>query len=367
MNYWWLIGWLCFGSIAQAQIGGNSTYEFLRVPNAARITATGSSLITVRDGDLSLAYHNPAALNGAMHRRLVFNQSIYLGGTTHGYIAYGHQLPFEKFPLVVHAGLQYIDYGRFVIRDPVGNNLGETRASEYAILLGAGYQVGERLSFGVNLKPVLSYLGGYNSTGMAADASAMYSDTAKNINLTVAFKNMGSQFSTYDRQGNLEPLPFDLQVGFAHKLKYIPLRFSVIVHNIQRWGIVYDDPARRDQGLVNINNNGQEEPDNTALQVVDDIFRHMIFNIELLFGKKGQPEVFRIAAGYNHMRRGELGISTLNNLSGFSFGAAVRIKQFQLDYGFGSYHVAGAAHHFGLSINLDQILRNIKRKDRPSE
>ena len=362
MKYWWLVGWCCFLGVAQAQIGGNSTSEFMRIPNAGRITANGGSLITVRDGDLSLAYHNPAALNSNMHRRLVFNQSIHIGGTTHGYFAYGHQLPFEKFPLILHAGLQYIDYGRFIVRDVLGNNLGETRASEYAIVLGAGYQVGERLSVGLNLKPVLSYLGSFNSTGLAADFSAMYNDTAKNIALTVAFKNMGTQFTTYNRQGNLEPLPLDLQVGFAHRLRYLPLRFSVIVHNIQRWGIVYDDPARRPPST-----NGQEQPDNTAGKVVDDIFRHMIFNLELLFGKKGQPEVFRIAAGYNHMRRGELGINSLNNLSGFSFGCALRIKQFQLDYGFGSYHVAGAAHHFGLSINLDQILKNARKRSKASK
>lgn len=361
MKYWWLFGWLCLVGVAQAQIGGNSTYDFLRISNAARITATGGSLITVRDADLSLAYHNPAALNGAMHRRLVFNQSIYLGGTTHGYVAYGHQLPFEKFPLVVHAGLQYISYGKFAMRDVLGTDMGETRAAEYAILLGAGYQVGERLSFGLNLKPILSYLGGYNSTGLAADFSAMYSDTAKNINLTIAFKNIGTQFSAYNRQGNLEPIPFDLQIGFAHKLRYVPLRFSVIVHNIQRWGIVYDDPSQKNQQAILVGN-GTKQTDNTAGKIVDDIFRHMIFNIELLFGKKGQPEVFRIAAGYNHMRRGELGITTTNTLSGFSFGCALRIKQFQLDYGFGSYHVAGAAHHFGLSVNLDQILRNIKSR-----
>lgn len=354
------MGWFCFTSFAQGQIGGNSTYEFMRIPNAARITATGSSLITVRDGDLSLAYHNPAALNANMHRRLVFNQSVYLGGTTHGYVAYGHQLPFEKFPLVVHGGLQYISYGKFLVRDVLGTNLGETRAAEYALFVGAGYQVGERLSFGVNLKPVLSYLGSYNSTGMAADASAMYNDTAHNISLTVAFKNMGTQFSTYNRQGNHEPLPFDLQVGFAHKLRYIPLRFSVIVHNIQRWGIVYDDPDFIQPGTTTLGPPDNKPSDNTALMVVDDIFRHLIFNIELLFGKKGQPEVFRVAAGYNHMRRGELGIATTNNLSGFSFGAALRIKQFQLDYGFGSYHVAGAAHHFGLSVNIDQLIKGKK-------
>lgn len=360
MKYCLIIVGLFLSISAWSQIGGNSTYEFLRIPNAARTTALGGSAIAVRDADLSLAYHNPAALNPAMHRRLVFNQSIYMGGITHGYLAYGHHIKQSKLPLTVHGGLQYISYGKFQINDVTGANLGETRAAEYAINIGSGLQVSEFLSLGVNAKTILSYLGPYNSTGMAFDAAAMFADTAKNISLSLVFKNMGTQFSTYNRDGNLEPLPFDLQVGFAHKLRYIPLRFSVIVHNIQRWGIVYDDPSRQDQQLLI--SNGEPAPENNAGKVVDDVFRHLIFNLEFLFGKKGKPEVFRIAAGYNHMRRGELGIATLNNLSGFSFGCAIRIKQFQLDYGYGSYHVAGAAHHFGLSINLDQLLLNGRKK-----
>jgi hypothetical protein len=195
---------------------------------------------------------------------------------------------------------------------------------------------------------------------MAFDAAAMFNDTAKHIALTVAFKNMGTQFSTYARNGNLEPLPFDLQIGFAHKLKYIPLRFSVILHNIQKWGIVYDDPNNQtDQVLFT---DGSQQNTNDAGEVVDDIFRHFIFNLELLFGQKGKPEVVRIAAGYNHMRRGELGVTSINSLSGFSFGLGIRIKQFQIDYGFGSYHAAGAAHHLGLSVNLSEFLKGSTKR-----
>ncbi len=360
MKYCLVILGLLGAVSAWSQIGGNSTYEFLRIPNAARITALGGSAIAVRDADLSLAYHNPAALNPAMHRQIVLNQSVYMGGITHGYLAYGHQIKSSKLPLTLHAGLQYISYGDFQNTDVTGMEMGTTSAAEYAINIGSGLQVSKFLSLGLNAKTILSYLGPYNSTGMAFDAAAMFSDTARDLSLSLVFKNMGTQFSTYNRDGNSEPLPFDFQVGFAHKLKYIPLRFSVIVHNIQRWGIVYDDPNNQDQQLLI--SNGETPSENNAGKVVDDIFRHFIFNLELLFGKKGKPEVFRVAAGYNHMRRGELGISNLNNLSGFSFGCALRIKQFQLDYGFGSYHVAGAAHHFGLSINLDQLLLNGRKK-----
>lgn len=361
MKYW-LTALLGVISLATySQIGGNSTYEFLRIPNSARITSLGGSLITVRDADLHLAYHNPAALNPSMHRRIAFSQSAYLGGITHGYLAYGHHIDQGKIPITVHGGLQYISYGKFDKRDLTGTYIGETSAAEYAINIGAGYQISKFLSVGANAKTILSYLGSYNSTGMAFDLATMFSDTAKKLFLTVAFKNMGTQFSTYNRNRNMEPLPFDLQIGFAHQLKYIPLRFSVIMHNLQRWGIVYDDPNKQDNQVL-FTGNKQEETDNSAIKVVDDIFRHFIFNMELLFGKKGKPEVFRVAVGYNHMRRGELLSSGLSDISGFSFGCGIRIKQFQIDYGFGSYHFAGAAHHFSLSINLDEILKGAWKK-----
>lgn len=361
MKYWLFAILISCASIAYAQIGGNSTYEFLRISNSARITALGGSLITVRDADLNLAYHNPAALNPSMHRRVAFSQSAYMGGTTHGYLAYAHYIDQGKIPVMVHAGLQYISYGKFQNRDITGTYAGETSAAEYAINIGAGYQISKFLSVGANAKTILSYMGSYNSTGIAFDLSTMYSDTAKKIDFTIAFKNIGTQFSTYNRDKNMEPIPFDLQIGVAHRLKYIPLRFSVIMHNIQRWGIVYDDPSRKGNQAL-FTDNGQQ-PDNSAIKVVDDIFRHFIFNLEFLFGKKGMPEVFRVQAGYNHMRRGELVSASLSDISGFSFGVGIRIKQFQIDYGFGGYHYAGAAHHFGISINLDEILKGAYKKE----
>ena len=354
-----IIFFLCMTFVLNAQIGGSSTYEFLNLSNSARITALGGSLITVKDRDINLAYHNPAALNEKMHRSVSFNQSVYMG-TTYGYLAYGHSLKQFDLPVTLQAGLHYISYGDFNNYDPNGTFAGQTNASEYALNLGASYQMSSFLSVGANMKTILSYLGPYNSVGMAFDLAAMYADTSKHINLSVAFRNVGTQFSAYDKQGNLEPLPFDLQIGFAHKLKYIPLRFSVILHNLHRWGIVYDDPNFQDDQILIVDNTSNT--DDAALKTVDDIFRHFIFNLELLFGKKGKEEVFRIAAGYNHMRRGELTAGNLNDLAGFSFGFGIRVKQFYLDYGFGSFHYAGAAHHIGLSVNLDEILNGAFKK-----
>lgn len=335
-----------------AQIGGNSVYEFLRLPPSARITGLGGSAITVKDGDVTLASHNPASLNAEMHNVISFNQSVHMAGIPYGYLAYGHHL--KKIGLTLHGGLQYIDYGKFVSTDAAGNDLSNFRASEYAFTAGAGYQAGKFLSFGVNARTILSYMEGYNSTGISFDFAGMFSDTARNITLSFVIKNLGSQFTTYSRDKNHENLPFDVQIGVAHRLKYIPLRFSVIAHNLQRWGIRYDDPARQeDQTLFTEDGEEQTVEDKvTAGEWVDNFFRHFIFNVEFLFGKKDNV---RLAIGYNHLRRSELTVKGLGTMGGFSLGLGIKIKQFRINYGFAAYHMVGFSHQFGFSVNINEF------------
>lgn len=333
-----------------AQIGGNSAYEFLRLAPSARITGLGGSAIAVKDGDITLAAHNPAALNAQMHNVISFNQSFYMASMAYGYLGYGHHV--KNTQLTVHGGLQYMDYGKFISTDVAGNDEGTFRASDYALTVGAAYQTGKYLSFGLNAKTILSYLESYNSTGLAFDFGTMFSDTAHNITASIVIKNLGSQLSTYNRDKNHENLPLDVQIGFAHRLKYVPLRFSVIAHNLQRWGIRYDDPARQQDQSLFTDNNGEVQDKITAGEWFDNFFRHFIFNAEFLLGKKDNV---RIAIGYNHLRRGELSVSGLGGLSGFSFGLGVKIKQFRIDYSLASYHVAGMAHHIGLAVNINEF------------
>lgn len=333
-----------------AQIGGNSVYEFLRMPYSARIAALGGSQITVRDSDIGLAYWNPAVLNPQMHHQITIQQTAYFAGITHGYVGYGYHL--GKIPLTLQGGMQYASYGKFPLTLPDGTESGSFRASDFAFNIGACYQPINRLSFGVNLKTIASYLESYNSVGWAMDLGVLYEDTSKNVAFSLLLKNVGTQFTTYNRDKEMEPLPIDLQVGFSHRLKYIPLRFGVIAHNLHRWGILYDDKSKQDQTLF-----GNEPPkENKVGKFFDNFFRHFIFNMEFLIGKKTKEFLF-IRLAYNHLRRGELSVKRLVGLSGFSFGIGARIKNFRIDYSIASYHFAGASHHFGISMDIKPFLK----------
>jgi hypothetical protein len=333
-------------NVAFAQLGGLNTYEFLNLSPSARVTSLGANLITVVDDDINLAFANPALLNPDMHHQLSFSHNFHLAGINHGYVAFGQHM--NSLNTTFHAGVQYVSYGDFDQTDEFGNVLGTFSPAEYALTIGASRPVYERLSVGANVKLITSQFEGYNSLGVSTDVAAVFRDTASRFTMTVVFKNMGTQISTY-QEDNFEPLPFEIQVGISKRLRYLPFRFSIIYQQAQRWNILYDDPDSDEPTLFL----GEEESGPSEVGMFfDNLFRHFIFNGEFLFGKK---ENFRVRVGYNHFRRRELTVENFRSLAGFSFGAGVKINRFRLDYGYGSFHLGGGVNHLTISTNLREF------------
>ncbi len=327
------------------QIGGQHVYDFLNLPASARVNALGGNLITVKDDDASLAFHNPSLLNPSMHQELFFNTGLYVAGINFGYTGYAHHV--DKWKTTLHGAMQYISYGKFIQADITGTNTGEFKSSEIALTTGAGYQYSDKLSFGANLKLVYSKLESYNSVGLSTDLGVTFADTTSNFTATLVFKNVGLQLSAYDDQR--EPLPFDVQFGISKRLKHVPFRFSVIAHHLQRWNILYDDPDSVEQTSLF----GEEINDRSNFSLfIDNFFRHFIFNGEVLIGKN---DVFKLRLGYNHLRKAELSVKNLGSFAGFSTGVGIKIKQFRIDYGIAFYHLAGNLNQFTLSTNINRF------------
>ena len=113
---------LCVPVWAQVS-GGNSVYNFINLPASARVTGAGGNLITVRDADLSLAYHNPALLNYKMHDRAVMSITPYMAGIKQGYLGYARH--YDSIATTFQAGLQFISYGTLAGRDETNSNIGD--------------------------------------------------------------------------------------------------------------------------------------------------------------------------------------------------------------------------------------------------
>lgn len=330
-----------------AQIGGDRVYEFINLPASSRITGTGGNLITTMDDDVSLAFHNPALLNPSMHNRFSVGSVIYFSGINFGNFNYVRDYSDIA---TFQVGIQYITYGQFDQTNVHGDKEGKFSASEYVINTGGGRQY-EKYSYGGNLKWIISQLESNNSIGVALDLAAAYNDTAKLFTATLLIKNIGGQLSSYS--GNRrEPIPFEIQAGFSKRFKHLPFRIGVIVHNLQKFNIRYDDDSQVQ--TQNLFSSDSSSSGNSARDIFDNIARHFIINGELFLGK-----ALRIGFGYNHQRRQEMKVSTKKGVTGFSFGVGIKIKQFEFGFARGRYHLAGASNHFSVAVNLNEL---VKRK-----
>jgi len=347
-KYLLLTYFLFTGLFLSAQIGGTKVYEFLNLPQSARVTALGGYLFSVVDEDVNLAYSNPAALNPMMSGGISFNHNFQLLDLNNGHVAYAKYV--NKWDMTLHGNVQYMGYGDFNATDEFGNINGQFQAKEYAMTVGAGKQLYEKLSVGVNLRLISSRLETYNSLGWTGDIAAMYQDTASRFSAALVFKNIGSQLTAYT-EGRFESIPYNAHLSVTKRLRHLPLRFSLIYSNLNRWNVLYDDPNAEDGTLFL----GSEEPTESKFGIwADNFARHFTFNTELLLGKN---DGFKIRFGYNHLRKKELSVNSFRSLTGFSLGFGMKVKRFRFDYGHAFYHLAGGSNHLTLSFALEEFTK----------
>lgn len=327
--------------LLQAQIGGYGIYKFMNLPPSSRTAALGGNLISVKDNDLSLAIQNPSLLNAEMSNRLSFSYIDYLSDINFGSFAYARQLDSLYTGII---GIQYINYGSFIAADVSGNQMGTFSGGDYNLFTGVSRDMG-KFSVGSQLKLILSNLAGYHSFGAAIDLSATYVDTSKGLTMAVIFKNIGYQFKPY--METRENLPFEIQTGISIKPKHMPLRISIIAHDLQRWNFRY---LNTNQATKIDFATGEEII--TKMPFSEEIARHFIFGGELLITKN-----FNLRFGYNHQRRKEMTIEDRRGFVGFSYGVGFRISKFNVSYGRSSFSLAGASNTFTIQTSLGEFFR----------
>ena len=337
---------LCASTLYQseAQItGGQHVFRFMSLPASARLTGLGGSQVSVQDEDIAFASANPAALSARMNGRLSFNHNFFLTDIQHGYFAYGHHL--AKLGFTVHGAVQYVNYGDIKQADEFGVVTGTVQAGESAFTLGAARQLSDRLTLGLNARLGFSAFDAFQSTALSADVGLLYNDTTHLFSVGIVARNLGVQLNAYNEEK--ENLLADFQIGISKRLRHLPFRLSVVAQRLNQWDLRYDDPNAEDEEFLNF---GGEAPKESKFNTqIDNLFRHLIFNGEFLFGRN---EVFRVRLGYNHLRKKELSVRDYRSLAGFSGGFGFKINRFRLDMGYASYHLGGGVVHFGLGTNL---------------
>lgn len=335
--------WVLISLPGFSQKGGESTYSFLGLTNAARVAALGGEVVSLLDDDINLVFHNPGLLTSGMHNHLNLNYVNYFAGVNYGYASYGYSLEgIGNFA----AGMHYVNYGTFERTDELGQNQGTFRASEYAMnLVYSRLFLDSSLTAGVNLKPIFSAFEQYTSLGLALDLGVSYHFQGSLTTLGLVFKNMGTQITSYT--GRREPLPFEIQAGITQGLAHAPFRFNITLQHLERWDLTYTVPGQDE--TVTLGNASEK----SGFDLFGDkLMRHMIFGVEFLIG-----ENFHVDLGYNYKRRKEMKVNVHPGMVGFSMGFGFRVSKFHFAFGRASYHLAGGTNHFSLTTNLSDFYR----------
>lgn len=280
-----------------------------------------------------------------MNRSVIFQHNFHFDGIGNMYAGYAGYI--KSWQSMIHGGIHYASYGKFIAADEFGNVTGEFKAKDISLEAGLSRQLTDRLNAGVLVRYIQSSLESYRSSGFAIDLGMTYASKNGLSHYAFALKGLGLQFNGYFDGDERGDLPLDLQLGYSIRLKHVPFRFSVLMHDINRWDLDYESPL--DDGTGPIIGEEPKEPSAFGKQV-DLFFRHITVGGEFIIGKN---EVLMLRVAYNHQRKRELSVVNLRSLAGFSAGAGVNLKKFILDYGFAVYHQAGSSKHLGIRIPFD--------------
>ena len=337
---------------AQYVGSGTSTFAFLDLPVSARQNALGGENISIRDGELSSAFANPALLGSMTHNIVQIGYAYY--GTNHfGSVMYGYNFGSKNpdvnaqqpdRPNYFAVGVHYLDYGKMVYAEANGQLTGATFGAR-DILIEAAYarQLGPMFTIGVALKPVMSFYESYSSVAIGADVGGHFQLKDSTLQIGLALKNIGWQLKGFysDESGQrLEMLPINLELGINYRVKHAPLRFSLTIHNIQRWDLGYS--------LLN-----ETELPVKPIGWFDMLMRHTIWAIDIV----PKSEKFYLTLSYNHRRRQEFNLQDQRSLAGFAIGAGVRIKMLRLGFAMSQMSKQNFTYQVSLSLDANSLMK----------
>ncbi|WP_112113813.1 type IX secretion system protein PorQ [Flavobacterium aciduliphilum] len=327
-----------FSAASYSQIGGKSVYSFLNLVTSPRQAALGGKVITIFDEDVNQGHFNPAAINAEMDNHLAVNYGNYFGAVTYGTAAYAYT--YDRHLQTFHAGVNYVNYGKFDGYDENGIATSSFTGSEIALSIGYSYNIPfTNVYFGANAKLISSTLESYTSYGGAIDLGALYIDEENDINWALVVRNMGTQITTYS--GLQEKLPFELLAGVSQQVENVPIRWHLTLENLQQWNITFSNPNRAVGSL-----DGSSTPEKIGF--FNNALRHVIFGAEL-FPTKG----FNIRVGYNFRKGEELRVVDQRNFSGISLGFGLKMGKMKFNYSHSRFSLAGNTSLFGLTINFN--------------
>lgn len=330
---------MLFTFYSMAQVGGNDSFTFLRIPTNPIISGLGGVNISKTDKDPNGFLQNPALLDSSENNLLTINYLPYFSGIKYSSTAFVKTIKKNTFGI---AG-QYLSYGDFQLTDPAGNILGQFFVNDVALTLSHARRQGN-ITFGGNLKFVNSVIESYTSSAILLDFGGVFKHPKQDLSYAITIKNIGIRLKNFTPFDSPD-LPLDVLMGITFKPQFMPIRFSITAHHLYKYDITY-----LDINIIKKDLNGNIIESKTS--TIDNVARHFVIGTELLLSKN-----FNILAGYNHLRNKELSQQNIGGFAGFSVGFLFKTKLLNFSYSYAGYNTAGNLNSFGIVCDLGKFIK----------
>lgn len=303
--------------------GGESAFNFLRLPYSSRAAALGGSNISVIEDDLSMAMHNPALLINVSDKTIDLSFMTYMSGSKVAGAAF-NKIFGERSSGAVAA--RYIDYGTFDGYTQDNIFTGTFRAMDIELSFMYCYLLSEHWSGGVSGKFIYSQYESLNSLALGVDLGLNYYNQDIDFSASLTFKNLGGQVMTFEEKHEI--MPIDIQLGLTKRLSYAPILLSVTFVDLHRW---------RSTDFYNT--------DGSKDNFGELLMKHIILGADVLIGNN-----FYASIGYNYRISREL--STGKGLTGFSLGAGLHINKVKFGASFSQLHTSSSSLLFNIAYSI---------------
>lgn len=301
---------------------GESVFDFLRLPTSSHVTAIGGTNVSLIENDPSLVFQNPAFLGPEMDKGLSVGYLSYLADINAG------SAIFTKAASEVSAwgvGINYVGYGNIQETTPDKVILGDLTVNDICVNGFYAHNLTERIRGGITAKFVYSAYAEYTSIGLGVDVGLSYYNEEHSFSMGLVGKNLGGQIKSYTDEKVV--MPWDIQVGISQRLAHAPIRLSLT-------GMYLNDWDFRDL-------EGEEDSFLTTFA------KHFVVGVDFI-----PSDNFWLGIGYNIKAAADMKITQGNKLGGFSGGAGIRVKGFEVGVAIAKFHPSATSLMLNLTTSL---------------
>lgn len=307
---------------------GDAVFNFLRYPSSTRANALGGHTVSLIERDPSLIFHNPALLGGEMDGMVNLNYLNYISDINAGSALFTKAYK-EKGAWGI--GATFFSNGSFKGMSAENTPTSDFSAKDISINGFFSYDLSGKWRGGASLKFLYSNYDVYTSIGLCVDAGLSYYDSEKEFSFGFVLKNIGAQLKAYDEIR--QKMPWDIQMGITKRMTHAPIRFSLTAMHLNKWKFDYINEADKES----------YKGDNFFQALV----KHFVIGVDYV-----PSDNFWIGVGFNPKTTLDMKLQGGNALAGFSAGAGVKIKMFDVGVSFAKYHPSAMSMMLSVSTTL---------------